>query len=165
MRVILAWAIVAAVGCGTDAISPPPPPHDNPSQPDNRAVAGPSAVADTGYEVGIEAPEHAEAGKPAIAKVSVHPHAPWHMNADFPAKLRMSASEGVDLDAVLLTKNDAERLDDEGLVFPVVFTPRIGHTGRVTLTGEINFAVCGVAECSPVKVPIEFTLEITREIT
>lgn len=164
MRAILAWALVAAAGCGTDAALPQAP-HRSPAQGTAPPVTGLPEVTEVGYEVGVEAPEHAEAGKPAIAKVSVHPQAPWHMNADFPAKLRMSASEAVDLDAALLTKNDAERLDDSGLVFPVVFTPRAGHTGRVTLTGEINFAVCGAAECSPVKVPIEFTLEITHELT
>ncbi|MEM6996312.1 MAG: hypothetical protein AAF721_37745 [Myxococcota bacterium] len=156
MRAFLAWALLAA-GCG--AAGGPAEPQGSrsaPAQPDEVQDAG-----HDGYQIDVEAPAQVKAGQAVIARVSVQSRAPLHMNEDYPAKLRMTAPSGIELDAPLLRRNDAERSDDSALVFPVVFTPKAGHVGHTTLTGELHFAVCGVAECSPMRVPVEFSVEIT----
>ena len=114
-----------------------------------------------GFEIEVETPPKVAAGEAVIVKVHVQPRAPWHMNVDYPAKLRMVATAGIELDAPVLNKGDAERLDDNGLVFPVMLTPNVDHHGHTKMVGEIHFAICGAAECAQQQVPVEFSLEIT----
>jgi len=159
MRALLVLTLTALTACGGGSADDHARPRaEEPAAPDTEKPA--PAPAD-GFVLAVDAPPNATAGQPVIARVVIEPRSPWHMNLDFPARLSMAATNGIDLDAPQLSKNDAERLDDEALVFPVVFTPKQGTRGKTTLTGEVHFAVCGQDECAPMKAPVEFTLEIT----
>ena len=152
--------LTALVACGGGSAEDARPRADAPATAEAIPEVDGPAAAD-GFVLAIEAPPRAEAGKPVVARVTVEPRNPWHMNLDFPARLKMAAPSGIELDAPLLHKNDAERLDDDALVFPVVFTPKTGTHGKTTLTGEVHFAVCGNDECAPVRAPVEFSLDVT----
>ena len=110
------------------------------------------------FEVHVEAPTKAAAGKEALAKVHVEPHKPWHMNTEFPVALRINAPNGVTVEVLKQRKDDAERFDDDGLVFALPFTPTTD--GPKKFAGEIDFAVCGDAACAPETVPVDFTIEV-----
>ncbi len=142
-------------GCGTDAEStaarkaatsaePPVAQDDNPDAPR--------------FEVHVEAPAHAPPGKEALAKVHVDPRKPWHMNTDFPVALKIDHTAGVTLEAPEQLKDDAERFDDDGLVFALPFTPT--SDGPKRIAGEVQFAVCGDAACAPETVPVDFTVDV-----
>ncbi|MCA9705919.1 MAG: hypothetical protein KDK70_08740 [Myxococcales bacterium] len=106
----------------------------------------------------VEVPAGAMRGRAAVAKVHVAPKAPWHMNLEYPAKLRLTAPEDVELEDPLLEKGDAERFDDQGLVFTVLFTPQ--GKGARTIAAQVDFAVCGDASCGPVTESVELAFEV-----
>lgn len=106
----------------------------------------------------VELPQGATRGQEALARVRVRPQAPWHMNLEYPAKLRLTAPDDVTLDAPLLRKGDAERYDQEGLVFSVLFTPEA--KGARKIDAEVDFAVCGDDACGPVTESVELAFEV-----
>lgn len=110
------------------------------------------------YTVDVEVPPHTARGQEAIARVRVQPKAPWHINLDYPAKLRLESSEAVELDSTLLHKADAERFDDDALVFSVLFTPNA--KGPQSIAAEVDFAVCGDAACGPVTEAVQLAFEV-----
>jgi len=116
------------------------------------------ANAEPGYTVEVELPPQMTRGQEAIARVRVQPKAPWHMNLEYPAKLRLEASDEVSLDQALLKKGDADRFDDQELVFSVVFTPEA--RGSQTIEAEVDFAVCGQAACGPVTEAVRLAFEV-----
>lgn len=122
------------------------------------ARIGHGAAAEPGYTVDVEVPPQTTRGQEALARVRVHPTAPWHMNLEYPAKLKLRAPSDVELVAPLLQKADAERYDDQALEFSVLFTPQAG--GARTIEAELDFAVCGDAACGPVTESIQLAFEV-----
>ena len=104
------------------------------------------------YTLQIDAPVEVDPGKEAMAKVTVHPVSPWHMNLDFPVSLELESVDGVAFVLQRQRKSDAERLDDDGLVFAVPFT--VHAPGDKRIEGKIKFAVCGDQACDPVSLPV-----------
>lgn len=124
-----------------------------------RAASAPQPeAAEPGYTVQVELPAQTLRGRESIARVRVQPKAPWHMNLEYPAKLRLEAPADVELVASLLSKGDAERYDDQALEFSVLFTPQA--KGSRTITAQVDFAVCGQASCGPVSEAVELAFEV-----
>jgi hypothetical protein len=80
------------------------------------------------------------------------------MNTRFPVELELQAPDGVTLDAARLAKEDAERLDDDALVFAIPFTPKT--QGAKRFEGKLSFAMCGELSCDPLTVPVAFTVDV-----
>lgn len=114
--------------------------------------------AQPSYTVNVELPPQTVRGQEAIARVRVQPNAPWHMNLEYPAKLRLKSSDSVELDTNLLHKTDAERFDGDALVFSVLFTPQA--KGNHAIDAEVDFAVCGDAACGPVTEAVQLAFEV-----
>ena len=151
-RMILGLGALLAVGaCSAEA-------------PDAKAKGAEAAArvagkaAGPGYTVDVEVSSTATKGQESIAKVRIRPKNPWHMNLEYPAKLELSAPEDVALDTTLLQKGDAERFDDDELVFSVLFTPEA--KGNRTIEGQVNFAVCGDDACGPVTESVKLAFEV-----
>lgn len=157
IRAVLAVCLLSwTAACESDAPARTAP---GGSAPAPHAVDAADAEPDAPrFEVRVEAPSKAPAGKEALAKVHVEPHKPWHMNTEFPVALRMNATGGVTIDIPKQRKDDAERFDDDGLVFALPFTPTTDGPKRIA--GEVEFAVCGDAACAPETVPVDFTIEV-----
>lgn len=145
---------LALAGCDGE----PTPAAKAPAPSDAQVAAAEADPEAPRFEVHVEAPSKAPAGKEALAKVHVEPHKPWHMNTEFPVALRMKAPSGVTVEVLKQRKDDAERFDDDGLVFALPFTPTTD--GRKTFAGEVDFAVCGDAACAPETVPVDFTIDV-----
>ena len=131
--------------------------------PASRAAAAvvegePGAEKEPGYTVDVELPPQTTRGQEAIAHVRVHPKAPWHMNLEYPAKLRLQAPADVELVAPVLRKDDAQRFDDEALEFSVLFTPNA--KGSRTIEAQLDFAVCGDAACGAVTESLQLAFEV-----
>lgn len=108
------------------------------------------------FEVRVQAPASAARGTPTVAQVSVVPTAPWHLNLDFPAKLRLRGTPGVRLPSPSLARTDAARYDEDGLVFDVPLT--VHDCGAQSIDGDIHFAVCDDGSCAPSSEHVEMSL-------
>lgn len=152
LLLVLASAI-APIACDVQ-------PAGGPSGELGPAAAGGQGTAapQPGYVLDVELPTETTRGNEAIAHVRVHPTAPWHMNLDYPAKLRLRAPADVQLVAPLLRKDDAQRFDDQALEFSVLFTPQA--RGPRKIQAELDFAVCGDAACGPVTESIELAFDV-----
>jgi hypothetical protein len=117
-----------------------------------------AAAPQPGYVLDVELPAETTRGRESIAHVRVHPTAPWHMNLEYPAKLRLRAPADVELVAPVLRKDDAQRFDDQALEFSVLFTPQA--RGPHKIHAELEFAVCGDAACGPVTEAIELAFDV-----
>lgn len=150
---LLASFVVA--GCAKDASSPQ---HNASAAADTSAAEADPDPDAPRFEVHVEVPSKAPAGREALAKVRVEPRSPWHINTEFPVALRIEGTAGVTIDVPRQRKDDAERFDDDGLVFALPFTPTTD--GPKKIAGEVDFAVCGGAACAPETVPVNFTVEV-----
>lgn len=135
------------------------PRHQSASARAAHADHGDAADAAPGYTVDVEVPPRASRGQEALARVKIKPQSPWHMNREYPATLELKASKNITLVSPVQRKDDAERYDDDALVFSVLFTPETKGTHRIE--GEVDFAVCGDASCGPVTAPVELTFEVS----
>ena len=93
---------------------------------------------------------------PTSARVSVLARAPWHLNLEFPAKLRLHSTEGVRLPSPAQQRADAARYDEDALVFDVPLT--VHRCGEQTIDGEIDFAVCDDGSCAPSSEPVAMSI-------
>ena len=147
-------ATTAFAGCSAER---------KPSKPDPAVLAAAKQEAgipvEPNYTVDVELPSKALRGQETIARVHVRPKEPWHMNLEYPAKLRLEAPEAISLDTKMLRKTDAERFDDDALVFTVLFTPEA--KGPHTIEAQVDFAVCGTGACGPVTEAVQLAVDVS----
>jgi hypothetical protein len=126
-------------------------------QPPTTATRLDAAPAGPRFEVDVDAPTRATAGRPSHARVKVRALSPWHMNLEYPATLSVDAPRGAEL-----TADDRrvrpERLDSDSAEFAWPFMAQ--HQGQTRFEGQLQFAVCGAEECAPESVPVDFTVEV-----
>ncbi len=120
------------------------------------ASAGTALATDT-YDVTINKPS-ARAGERAVAKISVAPKGAFHVNTEYPVKLVVTAPDGVKLEKLKQTKDDAKRFEKAGLDFEVAFTS--DGSGTKSFTGELKFAVCTDTECKPTVEKVAFDVDV-----
>lgn len=120
------------------------------------AVAG-TAYADSKFAVSVSAPS-AKVSAKATAVVKVVPQGDFHMNPDYPARLTLTAPDGVTLDKEKITAKEAKRLDKDGLEMSVAFTA--ASAGKKSIAGELKFAVCKESECSPQTVKVSIDVDV-----
>jgi len=141
LRAALALAALASLGCPSEV---------QPTKP--RAVdAEPEGPR---FDIDVDAPKRATAGKPSEAHVKLRARAPWHMNLEYAPSLRVDAPAGVDMQA----KTAAQRVDADGAEFALPFTP--SSKGPARFAGHLQFAVCVDEACAPESVPVDFTVEV-----
>jgi|GEM_PF-2050129 len=168
---LLSLALVAACGgdqkpATADARTPEkstaPPVADKPATPvadasKTKIIEG-ADPAEARYDLRVEPPADAVAGREGTVKVTVVPKAPWHMNLDFPTSLALSPPDGVTLAKAELKKADARKLDENSAEFDVKFTP--AAAGDKEFTGKFKFAVCQDEACSPVTEEVAFKVAV-----
>jgi hypothetical protein len=119
-------------------------------------VSGLALAADT-HKLTISPPS-AKQGERAEARVKVEPQTGFHINTDYPIKLRLDAPDGVTLEKGTQRKDDAVRFDKDGAEFAVGFTA--AAAGKKTITGEFKFAVCTDTNCVPKVEAISFDVDV-----
>jgi hypothetical protein len=141
LRAALAFTAFVALGCPSDA--QPTKPKTVQAEPE-----GPR------FDIDVDAPARATAGKTSEAHVKLRARAPWHMNLEYAPSLRVDAPAGVEVQA----KTRARRVDAEGAEFSLPFTP--SSKGPTHFEGRLQFAVCVDEACAPESVPVDFTVEV-----
>ena len=109
------------------------------------------ALADPSYNLKIDAPSAKKAQK-AVVKIQITPGAGFHVNKDYPAKLKVEAPAGVKVDPTQQT------ITEQAAEFDLPFTA--DATGKQTFTGELKFAVCSASSCDPKKEKLTFTVDV-----
>lgn len=127
--------------------SPPPAEGaaDSASQPSEPAAAGVSKVSDAAFDVSIEAPVAAlKAGQAGSVDVVLVAKAPFHVNDQYPIKLKLKESPGLKYAAMVVGK-DAAKVEHMKAVVPVSFTP--DGAGKRSVAGQLAFSVCTEDKC------------------
>jgi hypothetical protein len=110
-------------------------------------AAAPTAAAAQSYTVRI-IPGDATAGKAGKSVIEVTPSTGFHMNLEFPARLRVTPPNGLALAKAELGKEDAE-LTDAVLRFTVPFTA--SAAGKVSVAALGDFSVCNDTTCKLIR--------------
>jgi hypothetical protein len=113
---------------------------------------------DTSFKLAVATPPAGPAGTEAVARVSVTPTEGWHMNKEYPTKLKVTAPDGVQLAKAVFEVGDVTKLDDNELAFDIKLVA--AKAGTYKVDGEIKFAVCTPETCDPKKQPIAFDLVV-----
>ncbi len=121
------------------------------------AAAALPALAGDQYDVSIKSPS-ARSNERAVVTVSLAPKGGFHVNTEYPVKLTITAPDGVNVEKVKQTKDDAKRFEKTGLDFEVAFVA--AGSGRKSFTGELKFAVCTDTECKPTTEKVSFDVDV-----
>ncbi len=120
-----------------------PAPEAKPASP----TSAPAATAGDAYTVRIVAGE-AKAGEPATSVVEVTPGPGYHVNTEFPVRLKLVPPAGVTAAKAQLERADAE-LSEAALRFNVAFTA--ATAGTVNMAGTADFSVCNDNTCKLIR--------------
>lgn len=115
-----------------------------------------AAVAGGPYTLTV-APVVAKKGVSTVAKVVITPAAGYHMNEQFPVSLKLTPPAAVSVPKPVLKKEDAKASEKE-LSFEVAMTP--GAAGKLTIPGDLRFAVCTESTCDPQKTTVAIVLDV-----
>ncbi len=151
-------ALTRGVGDPTPGTTPTP--ETPPSTGSTSAAAG---IDDPRFHLqsnegtlAVAMPAGAKAGTETMAKIVVTPGADFHINVEYPTKLTVDATSGVELAKPVQTaggadkaKGDADAFGERELAFAVKLTP--AAAGSYTLKGTFKFAVCDKDQCLPKK--------------
>ena len=110
------------------------------------------------YSFSVQKSDAYAQGKEGEVMLALVPAKGWHLNLDYPTKVKLDASEGLGLAKSELKKEDANAFAEEGFEFGVKFTPSSAGEGQVS--GKIKFAVCQEEACSPQSEEIAFAVTV-----
>jgi hypothetical protein len=115
-----------------------------------------AALAADSYDVQVKGAS-GKAGSKAVAVVTVKAKGNFHVNAEYPHKLILTAPEGIAVEKAKITAADAKRPDEKTLVFEVAVTP--AAAGKKTVEGELKFAVCSEQSCNPTTEKVSISVD------
>ncbi|MCP5058520.1 MAG: hypothetical protein GY937_17600 [bacterium] len=115
-------------------------------------------LGDRRYSVVIDAPVGLSTGNPGALVLEARPEAGHKLSIDFPSRLELSSSSGLDLPAKL-DREAASDLREQGIRYsaPIQAT----QPGKQTIEGRLRVGVCTGDLCEPVEVPFEVELLVT----
>lgn len=121
--------------------------------------AGAKKLADTKeFTLAVSAPAKVASGEPQKATVDVVPKKGWHLNEEFPPRLKVTPPEGVKVAKPNQAKADAVAYTKQGARWAVAFTA--GSAGHKAFTGTLKFAVCTDTTCNPRTQQLAFAVDV-----
>ncbi|EYF00739.1 hypothetical protein [Chondromyces apiculatus] len=99
----------------------------------------------------------AKVGAKTVALVTVEPTAGRKLNMEYPAKVKLTAPDGVTIDKASLTKADWKKYSEKGAAFEVAYT--VAAAGKKTITGELKIATCTSNDCVPETAAVKIEVE------
>jgi hypothetical protein len=121
-------------------------------------TASSAARAENLYEIAKTEPKVA-VGATAMASLTIKAKGGWHVNAEAPITVALTAPSGVTLQKVKLTRADlaASTVDSARFDIPVAAK----EMGKQTIAAETRFVICQEQACKPVKETIAVAVEVT----
>jgi hypothetical protein len=97
------------------------------------------------YTAEIKAPaDKCKAGSECTVSVEVTAKGEYHINKDYPQKVKTAKTDGVTYTKETLTKDDG-KLEEKKISFPLKFTA--AKAGKTTLNVSLRLAVCAESNC------------------
>jgi hypothetical protein len=106
------------------------------------------ARADDTYEVSQTNVE-TTVGAPAKAHVTITAKKGWHLNAEAPMTLKLTAEQGIALDKPKLTRADLAMSTETAARFEVALTA--SQPGSEMVAAEAGFVLCQESACRPIR--------------
>lgn len=111
------------------------------------------------YTVELKANGAYKAGTEGKASLTLTPKAGFHVNPDYPAKLKLQdpAPEGLTYPKKVLKKEDG-KFEEKGASLDVPFTA--AKAGKATIAGTFQFSVCSDKNCFMEKIDLELAVDV-----
>ena len=122
-----------------------------------KEAVGPKKDA-ASYVVELKANGPYKAGAEGKLVLSLTPKAGYHVNPDYPAKLKLQdpAPEGVTFPKKVLKKEDG-KFEEKAASLDVPFT--VAKAGKAKIAGTFQFSVCSDKNCFMEKADLELEVE------
>jgi hypothetical protein len=121
-------------------------------------VGGTTLAETDTYVVNGDVPASAATGADGIVTIHLSPKPGWHINQDFPTKLKITAPEGITLASDTQSAKDAQKFNDDAAVFQVKF--KAASAGAKKFKADFRFAVCTDSTCDPKKAELAWNLDV-----
>lgn len=155
---LLAGALTTLVACSGDAPPAPAAEAPQPAPPATEKAAAPAATdkakappsdtaKDPSFTLRLKPAGEYTAGQLGTLVLDLEPHAPYHVNQEFPMEVSLKAPAGVTLPKSQLQKGDAAEFGESKARFDVPFTP--ADKGEFLIEAHVRFAVCTPETCVP----------------
>jgi hypothetical protein len=115
-------------------------------------------AADALYEITQKTPKVA-VGATATASLTIKAKSGWHVNAEAPINLALTAPAGLSLKKSKLTRADlaATSVDSARFDIPISAT----EPGKKSIAAEARFVICQESACKPVKETLALAVDVT----
>jgi len=121
-------------------------------------AAGAARADQTFYEIKKSEPKVAAGGK-AQASVTIATKNGWHVNAEAPITIALTAPAGISVPKPKLSRGDLAASSAESARFDIPF--EASEAGQKAITCEAKFVICQESACKPVKETLALNIEVT----
>jgi hypothetical protein len=122
------------------------------------AAGSGTARADALYEVTKTEPK-LSVGATATASVTMKAKGGWHLNAEAPITVALTAPAGVTVPKPKLSRADLAVSSTDSARFDI--TVSASEAGKKSVTAETRFVICQEQACKPVKETLTLALDVT----
>jgi len=123
--------------------------------------ASSARAADALYEIKKTEPKVA-IGATGTASLTIQSKAGWHVNAEAPITVALTAPNGVALKKPKLTRSDLAASTKDSARFDIPVSA--SEAGTKTINAEARFVICQEQACKPVKETLTLAVEVTAPI-
>jgi hypothetical protein len=121
-------------------------------------LASTARAEDKLYEIKKTEPKVTVGGKGA-ASVTIATKAGWHLNAEAPITLSLTAPAGVTLTKLKLERGDLAQSTQASARFDVPFVS--SEAGAKVIAAEARFVLCQEQACKPVKETLSLNIDVS----
>jgi hypothetical protein len=121
-------------------------------------AAASSGAGDALYEIKKTEPKVA-VGATATASLTITAKGGWHVNAEAPITVALTAPAGVTVQKAKLTRADLAQSSPDAARFDIPVSAT--EAGKKTINAEARFVLCQEQACKPVKETLAFAVDIT----
>src|SRR5215468_1587319 len=124
-------------------------------------AAGVSTAGDSLYEIKKTEPKVA-VGATATASLTITAKAGWHVNAEAPITVALTAPAGVTLPKPKLTRADLAQSTQESARFDIPVSAT--EVGKKMINAEARFVLCQQQACKPVKETLALAFDVAPAV-
>ena len=110
------------------------------------------------YEIKKTEPKVAAGGK-GTASVTIATKSGWHVNAEAPISVALTAPAGIVVPKAKLTRGDLAASSPESARFDIPF--EASEPGAKVISCEAKFVICQESACKPVRETLALNVEVT----
>ena len=123
-----------------------------------------SAAADAGeslYEIKMTEPKVA-VGTTGTASLTITTKGGWHVNAEAPISVALTAPAGVSVPKAKLSRADLAASSETSARFDIALSAI--EAGKKTISAEARFVLCQEQACKPVKETLAFAVDVAPAV-